>query len=173
MRAVCDRFADDLALIMVNDDIAQSDGLIIHPDVFVEIFSHRMKRLIAPAKEHGKLVAMHTAGKIDQVLPVLHDIGFAAIHPIESESNDIFEIKTEWAGRMALMGNFPTALLMHGSQEEIEEKVREYCARLAPGGGYVLSSSAGIGEGIPPENFVAMTQAVHKYGRYGSLGGDA
>jgi hypothetical protein len=25
-------------------------------------------------------------------------------------------------------------------------------------------------EGIPPENFVAMTEAVHKYGRYGSLG---
>jgi hypothetical protein len=25
-------------------------------------------------------------------------------------------------------------------------------------------------EGIPPENFVAMIQAVHKYGRYGSLG---
>jgi len=25
-------------------------------------------------------------------------------------------------------------------------------------------------EGIPPENFVTMIQAVHKFGRYGSLG---
>jgi uroporphyrinogen decarboxylase len=113
---------------------------------------------------------MHTAGKMDNVLPILHDIGFDAVHPIEPESNDILAIRKEWAGRMALMGNIPTALLAHGSKEEIEEKVREYCVNLAPSGGYVLGSSNGIGEGIPPQNFVAMTQAVHKYGRYGSLG---
>lgn len=170
MRVVCDRFADDLAFVMVKDDIAHSAGLMIHPDVFMEIFPHRMKRLIAPAKAHSKLVVMHTAGKMNNVLPILHDIGFDAVHPIEPESNDIFAIRKEWSGRMALMGNIPTALLAHGSKEEIEEKVREYCVNLASNGGYVLGSSNGIGEGIPPQNFVAMTQAVHKYGRYGSLG---
>ena len=170
MRVVCDRFADDLVFVMVNDDIVHNGGLIIHPDLFMEIFPHRMKRLIAPAKEHGKLVAMHTAGKMDNVLPILHDVGFDAIHPLEPESNDVFKIKKEWAGKMALVGSIPTALLAHGSKEEIEEKVREYCVRLASGGGYVLGSSNGIVEGIPPESFVAMTQAVHKYGRYGSLG---
>ena len=170
MRAVCDRFADDLALVMVSDDIAHNTGLMIPPDMFMEIFPHRMKRLIAPAKEHGKLVAMHTAGKMDHVLPILHDIGFDAVHPIEPESNDIFEIKKEWVGKMALVGNISTVLLAHGSREEIEEKVQEYCVHLASSGGYVLGSSNGIVEGIPPENFVTMTQAVHKYGRYGSLG---
>jgi LacI family transcriptional regulator len=170
MRVVCDRFADDLAFVMVSDDVAHSTGLMIPPDVFMEIFPHRMKRLIAPAKAHSKLVVMHTAGKMDNVLPILHDIGFDAVHPIEPDSNDIFEIRREWSGRMALMGNIPTTLLTHGGKEEIEEKVRDYCVNLASNGGYVLGSSNGIVEGIPPENFVAMTQAVHKYGRYGSLG---
>jgi len=169
MRVVCDRFADDLAFVMVNDDIAHNAGLVIHPDLFMEVFPHRMKRLIAPAKEHGKLVAVHTDGKIDKVLPILHDIGFDIVHPLVPECNNIFEIKKQWAGEMALIGNIPTALLMYGSTEEIERTVREYCVRLAPGGGYVLSSSTGIVEGIPPENFVAMTQAVHRPGRYGSL----
>lgn len=170
MRVVCDRFADALAFVVVKDDIAHSSGLMISPDMFMEIFPHRMGRLIAPAKEHGKLVAMHTAGKMDNVLPILYDIGFDAVHPIEPECNDIFEIRKEWAGKMALMGSIPTALLAHGSRAEIEEKVQEYCVHLASSGGYVLGSSNGIMEGIPPENFVAMTQAVHKYGRYGSLG---
>jgi LacI family transcriptional regulator len=170
MRVVCDRFADDLAFVMVKDDIAHSTGLMIPPDMFMEIFPHRMKRLIAPAKEHGKLTAMHTAGKMDNVLPILHDIGFDAVHPIEPESNDIFEIRKEWAGKMALVGNIPTALLAHGSRAEIEEKVQEYCVNLASSGGYVLGSSNGIVDGIPPENLLTMTQAVHKYGRYGSLG---
>ena len=170
MRAVCDRFAHDLAFILVNDDIAYNAGPLIHPDMFIEIFAQRMKQLITPAKEHGKLVAIHTDGKINKLLPVLHDIGFDIIHPVQPECNDIFSIKEEWAGKMALIGNIPTSLLAYGSKEEIRERVKEHCSRLAPGGGYVLGSSTSIEEGIPPENFVAMIQAVHQYGRYDSLG---
>lgn len=170
MCAVCDRFADDLAFVMVNDDIAHNDGLMINPTMFNEIFPHRMKRLIAPAKEHGKLVLMHTDGKMEKVLPILYGIGINIVHPNEPESNDIFELKRQWVGKLALIGNIPTVLLAYGSGDEIEEKVKEYCIKMAPGGGYVLSSSTSIMDGIPPENFVTMTQAVHKYGRYGSLG---
>jgi len=173
MRTVCDRFADDLALIMVNDDIAHNAGLMIKPSMFLEIFPQRMKRLIAPAKEHGKLVLMHTDGKADSFLPILYEIGIDINHPVEPESNDIVQLKNEWAGKMAFIGNIPTVLLAHGTQDEIEEKVREYCLKLAPGGGYALGSSTSIMDGIPPANFVAMVQAVHKYGRYNSLGKEA
>jgi uroporphyrinogen decarboxylase len=170
MRAVCDRFADDLALVMVNDDIAHNSGLMVRPELFLELFAHRMQRLIAPAKEHGKLVLMHTDGKTESFMDILYDVGIDANHPIEPESNDIAEVKRKWAGRMALIGNIPTVLLAYGRQDEIEERVREYCINVAPGGGYVLGSSTSIMDGIPPESFVTMIKAVHKYGRYGSLG---
>ena len=61
-------------------------------------------------------------------------------------------------------------MLAYGSIEEIDTLVQEYCVKLAPGGGYVLGSSTSIMDGIPPQNFAAMIEAVHKYGRYGSLG---
>ena len=170
MRAVCDRFADDLAFILINDDIAHNAGPLIQPDMLAEIFSERMKRLIAPAKEHGKLAAMHTDGRVDRLLPLLYDIGFEIVHPLQPEANDIFALRQEWAGKLALIGNIPTSLLAYGCKEEIETTVKEYCTRLAPGGGYVLGSSTSIEQGIPPENFVTMVQAVHKYGRYASLG---
>lgn len=173
MQAVCDRYAGELAFVLVNDDIGHNAGLMIHPDMFLEIFPHRMKRLIAPALDRGKICAMHTDGKMDKILPILYDIGFRICHPIEPESNDIFALKKKWAGKIALVGNIPTPLLAYGTREQIEEMVREYCVKLAPGGGYVLGSSTSIMDGIPPENFVAMTQAVHKYGRYGSLGVEA
>ena len=170
VRAACDRFGDDLALVMVNDDIGHNAGLMIHPDMFMEIFPQRMKRLIAPAKEHGKKVLMHTDGKMDNILPILYDVGIDVAHPIEPESNELAEVKAKWAGKMALIGNIPTVLLAYGSKEEIEEKVREYCVNVGPGGGWVLGSSTSIMDGIPPENFVTMIRAAHKYGRYGSLG---
>jgi len=170
MRAVCDRFGDDLPFIAVNDDIAYRTGLLIRPELFMEIFPQRMARLIAPAREHGKLLAFHSDGRLDQVLPLIYELGFRVVHPVEPEANDIFQLKAAWAGKLAFVGNISTTLLAYGSREEIEEKVREYCLRLGPGGGYVVGSSSSIMEGIPPENFVAMTQAVHRYGRYPALG---
>jgi hypothetical protein len=40
-----------------------------------------MKRLIAPAKAAGKLVAYHTDGKMDKIFPILDDVGFDIVHP--------------------------------------------------------------------------------------------
>jgi uroporphyrinogen-III decarboxylase len=166
MQAVCDEFGDQIAFVMINDDIGHNAGLMIHPRMFLELFPERMKKLIAPAKEIGKLVLMHTDGKLDKILPILYDVGIDINHPIEPESNDIFEIKQRWAGKMALIGNVHTPLLAYGTQGEIEAVVKEYCEKLAPGGGYVLGSSTSIMDGIPPENFVTMVESVHKYGRY-------
>lgn len=170
MQAVCDRFGDEIALVMVNDDIGYNSGLMIKESMFMEIFPHRMKRLIAPAKDKGKLVLMHTDGKLDNILPILYDVGINVNHPIEPESNELADVKKKWAGKMALIGNVHTPLLAFGTKEDVEEKVREYCMTVAPGGGYVLGSSTSIMEGVNPENFEAMVRAVHKYGRYGSLG---
>ncbi len=164
MRAVCDRFAPELAFVLVNDDIAYNSGFLIHPHLFRELFPHRMKRLIAPARERGKLCAMHTDGRMRDILPLIKECGFDIAHPIEPESNDIFALKQEWAGRLALVGNIPTPLLAYGTKEQIQETVKDYCRRLGPGGGWVLGSSTSIMDGVPPENFVAMTEACHKYG---------
>lgn len=170
MRTICERYGGDIAYVMINDDIGHNNGLMINPVMFGEIFPHRMKRLIAPAQELGKLILMHTDGKMDEILPILYDVGIDAVHPVEPESNDIFEVKRQWAGKMAVVGNIPTVLLAYGTKEEIDETVREYCVRLGPGGGWVLGSSTSIMEGVKPENFVAMVEATHKYGRYGMLG---
>jgi uroporphyrinogen decarboxylase len=129
-----------------------------------------MARLLAPAKEHGKLLLMHTSGKVDHVLPILREVGFDGVHPLDPRFNDIFELRERWKNRMALIGNIPVALLARGDEHRIEQRVREYCSRLAPGGGYVLSSSGPITKEIPPANLVAMVRAVHKYGRFGRLG---
>jgi LacI family transcriptional regulator len=170
MRVVCDRFREDLALVMIRDNIAQQAGLVFPSELFMAMFQPRMERLIGPAKEHGLLLVMHTSGRLDESLPILYDMGFDGIHPVEAECNDIFEVRKNWTGKLAILGNIPTTLLAEGRCDEIEAVVRDYCVRLAAGGGYVVSSSGPISDDIPPANLVAMARAVHKHGRYGSLG---
>jgi uroporphyrinogen-III decarboxylase len=109
---------------------------------------------------------MHTSGKVNQILPILQDIGFAAIHPIQPEYNDIYELRNQWRSRLAFVGNMPTALLERGTQERIEARVQEYCTTLAPGGGYVLSTAGPITSSVPPANLVAMARAVQRHGHY-------
>ncbi|MCB0256726.1 MAG: substrate-binding domain-containing protein [Anaerolineae bacterium] len=170
MQAVCDRFSDELAFVLVSDDIAHQTGLMIDPRMFEETVAPRMMRLITPAKEYGKLVALHTEGRIDQALPMLHDIGIDILHPVAPECNDIEALRRQWAGRVAFAGNIPALLLAYGHPDEIEERVRQQCAAAAAGGGYVLGTAPRITEGIRPENFVAMIQAAHRFGRYDHLG---
>jgi LacI family transcriptional regulator len=173
VRTVCDRFGADLAFVMVNDEIAHNVGLMIRPDMFMDIFPHRMKRLIAPVKEHGKLTAFHTRGRMDKILPILADIGFDIISPVEPECNNVFALKEDWKGRMAFIGGIPTSLLAYGNWDKIETAAKEYCQRLCLGGGFALGAAGSVGEEIPPQNYTAMIEAIHRYGAYESVDAQA
>ena len=173
MRVVCGRFASNLALVAIDDNLAGRDGLRIDAEAFQEIVAPRMRRLIAPAQEHGKLLMLQSQGQVERLLPLLHDLGFDGIYLRNPELNDLLAIKKLWAGRLALAGGIPTTLLAHGSEQEIEATVREACRTLAAGGDYVLGSSQGISEEVPVASLVALVRAVHRYNRYGSLGQEA
>jgi LacI family transcriptional regulator len=167
LRSVCDRFAGDLAFVLIGDTLADAQGLSLPGEVFERVFCERMRRLISPAAEHGKPVMICSPGKLDRLPPMLVDLGVAAIHPLEPQLNDMLAIKQQWGDRLSLVGNVAGDLLRRGSPAELEEAVRAQCLKLAPGGGYILSSAAGISAGddgdIPPANFVAMARSVHKF----------
>jgi uroporphyrinogen-III decarboxylase len=167
MWAVCDRFASDLAFVQVDEDLSAAEEDV---ELFMEIYPRRMERLIAPARQHGKLVALHSRGSLGKLLPMVYEIGFQILYPSQLDAAATQEIKKTWSGRLALIGELPASLLATAGTEEIEAQVRETCRQLASGGGYAIGSSSAIKDTVPPESFVAMTRAVHRYGRYGSLG---
>ncbi len=169
IRTVCDRFAPDLAFVLIRDTVAGSEGLLLEPALFAEVFPARLKRLIAPAREHGKPVVLHTAGRLDNSISLLADIGVDGLGPVDPRLNDIFSLRKGWLGKMAFFGGFPAELLQVDSPGGIEAKVKEYSLKLAGGGGYILGST-GLDEAVSPQHFVTMTRAVVKYGRYGALG---
>ena len=57
VRVVCDRFADDLALVLIEDDIAQLGDHQVRPDSLTDRIEARMRRLVAPAREHDATAA--------------------------------------------------------------------------------------------------------------------
>jgi uroporphyrinogen decarboxylase len=95
------------------------------------------------------------------------EAGFDGFHPVQPQCMDIGKVKAEYKDRLCILGNIDCMyLLPFGSEEEVEQSVKETIAAAAPGGGYVISSSNSIHPGCKPENYIAMVKAARKYGDY-------
>lgn len=69
--------------------------------------------------------------------------------------------------KVALCGNISSLrILAEGTPEKVEEACKQAIYDLAPGGGYILSSGAGIANDTPMENLDTVVKAAEKYGRY-------
>ena len=69
--------------------------------------------------------------------------------------------------KTCIIGNIDCQeLLPEGTPDEVERAVRETLEIASPGGSYIISSSNSIHPGVIPENYIAMVEAVHKYGEY-------
>ena len=163
MRSVCDRFANELSFVMVRDEIASMVDARFPPDILQELYAQRMHRLIAPAKQYGLPVAIHSRGDTGRLLPLLHDIGFDIIHSASADANDLRMYKEAWRGKLVFSGGIPAAALRQGDQEDVTQLVNEICTQLSPGGGYIFGVSGLVDDAIVPGNFVAMAQALHQY----------
>ncbi|MBC7287377.1 MAG: hypothetical protein H5T86_04890 [Armatimonadetes bacterium] len=162
---------DEVRIVQINDDIARKGGLWIRPELFREMFVPRMRHILEPLHAARKRLTFHTDGTLDEVIPVLVELGFRAVHPCEYAANDIRDLKNKFGGKICLHGNVPTTLLAHGTPEQVGEHVRQLIEDMKPGGRYILSSTTSIFEGVKPENFAAMIRAVQRFGRYNALKG--
>ncbi len=72
----------------------------------------------------------------------------------------------EFKGEIAFWGGIDEQrLLPNGTSEEIEAEVARVIGILGKGGGYLPMSSHVIQHDTPPENVIAMYDAIRKYGK--------
>ncbi|HSJ29702.1 MAG TPA: uroporphyrinogen decarboxylase family protein, partial [Acidimicrobiia bacterium] len=57
-------------------------------------------------------------------------------------------------------------ILPTGSPADVRAEVERVIDILAPGGGYMVSSVHTVMDDVPPENVLAMVDAVVEHGRY-------
>ena len=157
-----------IGALWLGDDLAYTEGLFFSLDFIRQNIFPWYRKIADVAKSHNLPLIFHSDGDIRPILPDLADIGFDAIHPIEPKAMDIVATKRDWGNRFCIIGNIDLCYtLPRGTPQEVEEEVRLRIEQLAPGGGYVLSSANSVPEYVPLPNYVAMVQAVRKYGTYG------
>lgn len=154
--------------VLFSDDYGMQTGLQISPEMFREFFKPRHKQLWEYAKKLAPVkVLLHSCGSIADLLPDMIDAGLDAVNPVQISSKDMepSRLKTEFGDRIVLWGGGcdTQRVLPDGTPEEIREHVLRNLDFFAPGGGFVFQQVHNIQSDVPPQNIVAMFDAIAEW----------
>lgn len=152
--------------VIIGDDIAYDRGTYIRPALWREIFLPLLRHQVEAIKTLGVPILYHSDGNLQAVLPDLAALSLDGLQGLEPGAGmDIGMVKEQYGGRLCLMGNFDLNLLTTGTPAAIKVAAERLLREVAPGGGYIFSTSGGIlSDDLPPENVVSLYRAVREYG---------
>ena len=156
----------EVDVLMLGDDVALPDGLIISPEMWREIFGPRLKSVIEAARDVSPELTIfyHSDGDFTQLIPDLIEVGINAINPVQPDCMDPAAIKQAYGERLAIWGSVGTAMQWDlGTPDVIRNEVRERINALAPDGGYVLAPAYDLCF-APFENIVAFCETAREHG---------
>lgn len=155
-------------ILWIADDVAYKAGTFVSPDMFKDLWLHRIRKLIVMAEQANIPVVFHSCGNLNDIIDsVICEMGISCLHPIEPYSMDIYAIKEKYQDRFCIAGNIDIAgPLAFGTPKEAYAEAEKLVCGLKQGGKYIFASSHSITNDVPPENFDAMLQALKDNGVY-------
>ncbi len=151
-------------LVIFGDDVAFNDRPMVDLERYRRMIKPRHKQMIDLVKRVSSAeVIYHCCGAIQALLPDFIEMGVDAINPVQVSSvgMDTAELKANFGDRICFWGAIDTnRVLPTGTPDQVQAEVRRRIRDLSSGGGYVLSSVHNIQGDVPPENILAMVDAV-------------
>lgn len=152
-------------IVLFGDDLGMQSGPQISPAMYHEFFQPRQALMWKRAKELADVkIMLHCCGGVRELLPGLIDAGLDAINPVQITCSgmDSAELKREFGKDLVFWGGGCNTqeILPKGTPEAIRRHVKEQVEIFAPGGGFVFQQVHNILADVPPENVVAMYDAV-------------
>jgi uroporphyrinogen decarboxylase len=160
---------DSIDIIKFGDDLGMQSGPQVSPRMYREFFKPRHKLMWMRAKELASVVVMlHCCGGVRELLPDLIDAGLDAINPVQIScaGMDAAELKAEFGNEMVFWGGGcdTQTILPSATPDAVRRHVKEQVGILSPGGGFVFQQVHNILAYVPPQNVVAMFEAVREIG---------
>ena len=158
---------EGIDMIFAADDFAYKSGLLVRPEIFKRLWRPHFDRILEPARNANIPIIFHSDGKVDDCVEMLIDMGVNCLTPMDPSGVNYADYKKRYGNKVTLHGNIDIQWpLAPGTPEEVEKDVKDHMDVLKPGGKWVAGSSHSIVNYIPHENFIAMINAIHKYGAY-------
>ena len=143
--------------VLVEDDMAGTNGPFIAPDMFKEINFPYVKQRIQSAKLFAPQVIMHNCGDNKSVMDILIETGIDCYQSLQTTAGmEVDKLKKLFGDRLSFWGGVAVEMLIAGTPEDVRNEVRIAMQRGAPGGGFILGPSHSVAHNTSYENFMAM-----------------
>mgnify|MGYP000839948306 FL=1 len=165
---VCDSVGDIVDIIRFGDDLGMTSGPFMDVDTYRSLFKPRHKQLCDYVKTHSQMhTFIHSCGSISSLLPDLIEAGIEIFNPVQTNARQMEPefLKKEfgqdctfWGGGVETVGT-----LNNGTPEQVREQVLERLEIMSVGGGFVFNTVHNILPDVPPQNILAMFDAVKEF----------
>ncbi len=158
---------ESIDVILFGDDLGSQNGPQLSPAMYREFFKPRHAKMWRRAKELADVkVMLHCCGGIRPLIPDLIEAGLDTTNPVQIScaGMDARGLKEDFGDRLAFWGGGCDTghILPHGTPQEIRRHVREQVDIFSPGGGFVFQQVHNILADAPPENIIAVFDAVRE-----------
>jgi len=153
---------DSVDILYLADDYGMQTGPLISPELFRCIFKPRMARLIQFLKARSSArIAFHSCGSVYALIPDFIEVGVEILNPIQVSAADMDtgRLRREFGRRLAFWGAVDShQVLPLGTPAQVRAEVARRVQDLGPG--YIPYSVHNLQAEVPPENILAMIDAV-------------
>jgi uroporphyrinogen decarboxylase len=163
----------NVMIVSEADDLASQNGVLVSPDLYRKIIKPRHTRLFAFIRKHAPVpvkIFYHSCGAILPLVPDLIESGIDILNPVQvSAANmDTRELKRRFGQQITFYGGGVDTqqVLPRGTPMQVRDEVKRRIDDLAPGGGFIFNTVHNIQADVPPENILAMWEALQEFGRY-------
>ncbi len=168
LEKVCQAVGDVADILRFGDDLGMDTGPFMSPEVYRRLFKPRHTMLCDYVKKHSRMhTFLHSCGSIYKLLPDLIEAGYDIINPVQINVRDMEpeRLKKEFGQDITFWGGGADTrhMLNHASPGEVKEHVKRLMDIFAPGGGFVFNTVHNILPDVPPENVVAMFEAIEEF----------
>lgn len=153
-------------LICFADDLGMQHTPQVDPRIWRKFFKPRWARVFEAARRVNPdvMLFMHSCGYVLDFIPDFIDIGLDALHPIQPEAMDVYEVARRYGKDLCLWGTISMQRTMpYGTPADVDREVRERVERIGRKGSFVLSPSNVFTADVPFENLDALIAACRRY----------
>lgn len=165
-----DEVGDVVDVVAEADDYGTQQSLLISPAMYRRIFKPLQAGLFSAIRKRlpNGYIFFHSCGNVRTLIPDFIEIGVDILNPVHITATGMEPIALKrdfgrdisfWGGGVDTQGVLP-----NGTPEQVREDVKRNVSALAPGGGYVFNTVHNIQSDVPPENIVAMWEALQEAG---------
>lgn len=165
---ICKYVGDLVDVICIADDYGENSGPFMNPSLIRQLIKPKLKEVCEYIKKNSSMsILLHCCGSIIPLIPDFIEVGIDILNPVQinAKGMDPKYLKANFGDDIVFWGGGADTrnVINRKSPKEVKKHVIELLKIFSEGGGYIWNTVHNILPDVPPENIIAMIDAVNDF----------